>query len=80
MKSMMKILTRYVLSATGVTLILLVINFAALAAWTVQAGKIAQKDYSVSQLADSLTKSDSVYTLSESLKIRLKSKINGRCC
>ena len=42
MKSMMKILTRYVLSATGVTLILLVINFAALAAWTVQAGKIAE--------------------------------------
>ncbi|MCQ1528293.1 sensor histidine kinase [Lutispora saccharofermentans] len=72
MKSMMKILTRYVLSATGVTLILLVINFAALAAWTVQAGKIAQKDYSVSQLADSLTKSDSVYTLSESLKNKIK--------
>lgn len=66
MKSMMKILTRYVLSAAGIALILLIINFAVLATWTVQSGKIAQKDYSVSQLADGLTKSDGVYTLSQS--------------
>lgn len=66
MKSMMKILSRYVLSAAGVALILLIINFVVLATWTVQAGKIAKKDYSVSQLADGLNKSDGVYTLSES--------------
>ncbi|MDO0825848.1 sensor histidine kinase [Desulfosporosinus nitroreducens] len=66
MKSMMKILTRYVLSAAGVALILLIINFAVFVTWSVQSGKIAQKDYSVSQLADGLTKSDGVYTLSKS--------------
>ncbi|TEB05691.1 putative sensor histidine kinase TcrY [Pelotomaculum schinkii] len=66
MKSMMKILSRYVLSAAGVALILLIINFAVLAAWLVQAAKIEQRDYSVSQIADGLTKSDGVYTLSES--------------
>lgn len=66
MKSMLKILTRYVLSAAGVALILLIINFAVFVTWSVQSGRIAQKDYSVSQLADGLTKSDGVYTLSES--------------
>lgn len=66
MKSMMKILTRYVLSAAGVALILLIINFAVFVTWSVQSGRIAQKDYSISQLADGLTKSDGVYTLSES--------------
>ncbi len=68
MKSMMKILTRYVLSAAGVTLILLVINFTVLAAWTVQSGKIVQKDYSVSQLAGALSKRDGAFTLTESAK------------
>lgn len=68
MKSMMKILSRYVLSAAGIAIILLIINFAVLAAWTVQSGKIAQKDYSVSQLANGLTKSDGIYTLSRSVK------------
>lgn len=68
MKSMIKILTRYVLSAAGIALILLIINFAVLATWTVQAGKIVQKDYSVSQLAEGLNKSDGVYTLSKSAK------------
>ncbi|WHH56919.1 HAMP domain-containing sensor histidine kinase [Petroclostridium sp. X23] len=74
MKSMMKILTRYVLSAAGVTLILLVINFAVLVAWTVQSGKIAQKDYSVSQLANGLTRSNGVFTLSESVKSEIEKK------
>lgn len=64
MKSRMKILSRYVLSATGVALILLALNFLGLATWIVQTGKIRRKDYSVSQLADGLTKSDGVYTLS----------------
>lgn len=66
MKSMMRILSRYVLSAAGVALILLIINFAALAAWLVQTDRIAKKDYSVSEIADGLTKSNGVYTLSES--------------
>lgn len=68
MKSVMKILSRYVLSAAGVALILLIINFAVLAAWAVQNSRIEQKDYSVSQLADGLTKSGGIYKLSESAR------------
>ncbi len=66
MKSMMKILSRYVLSAAGIALILLVINFVVLAVWTIQTGQISQKNYSVEQLADGLTKSNGVYSLSSS--------------
>ncbi|MDD2497122.1 MAG: HAMP domain-containing sensor histidine kinase [Desulfitobacteriaceae bacterium] len=68
MKSMMKILSRYVLSAAGVALILLAINFIVLATWTVQSSKITHKDYTVSQLADGLIKSEVGYTLSESAR------------
>ncbi len=68
MKSVMKILTRYVLSAAGVALVLLVVNFAAFVAWAVQSGRVTQKDYRVSQLADSLTEADGVYTLTESAR------------
>ncbi len=66
MKSMMKILSRYVLSAAGIALILLIINFSVLAAWIIQAGKYEQRDYSTAQLAMSLTESHGVYTLAES--------------
>ncbi len=68
MKSMMKILSRYVLSAAGIALILLIINFTVSAAWLVHAGKITQKDYTISQLADGLTKSDGTYKLAESAR------------
>lgn len=68
MKSIGKILSRYVLSAAGVALILLLLNFAALVVWTIQSGKTAQKDYSVSQLAAGLTQQDGGYTLSETAR------------
>lgn len=66
MKSMMKILFRYVLSAAGIALILLIFNFAVLVAWIIQESAIEQHDYSTGQLANSLTESHGVYTLSES--------------
>lgn len=65
MKSMMKILTRYVLSAAGITLVLLVLNFIVIVAWGFESGKFNQKDYNVSQIAAGLTEKDGVYTLSE---------------
>lgn len=72
MKSMMKILVRYVLSAAGVALILLAVNFAALVAWTAQSVKTGQKKYDVAQIADSLVWSGGGYTLPEASE----SKIN----
>lgn len=74
MKSAMKILTRYVLSAAGVALVLLVVNFAAFVAWAVLSGKVAQKDYHISQLADGLTESNGIYTLSESARDTIKQR------
>ncbi len=74
MKSMMKILIRYVFSAAGITIILLVINFAVLAAWVVQANRSEQKDYSVSQLANGLTKYSGVFTLSPFVKKEIEKK------
>lgn len=72
MKSMMKILFRYVLSAAGIALILLIINFSVLAAWIIQAGKYDQRDYSTAQLAKSLTESHGVYTLAESAESEIE--------
>ncbi len=66
MKSMMKILSRYVLSAAGIAIILLIINFSVWAAWILQTGEIEERDYSIAQLAESLTNTDGVYALSES--------------
>ena len=71
MKSMMRILTRYVLSAAGIALLLLVVNLATLATWTAQSGRTAQADYDVEQIADSLVRSGGGYTLSESAKSRI---------
>lgn len=64
MKSLLKILSRYVLSAAGVALILLVVNFTVLVVWLVQAESIAQKDHSTSQLAAGLKLENGVYSLS----------------
>jgi len=66
MKSMMKILSRYVLSAAGVALTLLIINFALLATWTAQSGKTVQRNNNIAQIADSLVRAeDGSYLLSK---------------
>ena len=72
MKSMMKILSRYVLSAAGIALILLIVNFSLLAVWIIQAGKNEQCVYNTAQLANSLTESRGVYTLSKSAESEIE--------
>lgn len=67
MKSLMKILTRAVLSAAGIALILLAVNLTGLAVWTVQVGDISSKQYSTAQLAAGLTKRGGAYALSEDI-------------
>lgn len=68
MKSMMKILSRYVLSAAAVALILLIINFAALAAWLIDAGSDVKRGYSISQIASELAPAEGGYALTEPAK------------
>ena len=65
MKSMMKILSRYLLSAVGVALILLVVNFTALVVLIVQSGQDVEKQFSISQFSESLTSENGTYKLSE---------------
>lgn len=71
---MMKILTRYVLSAAGVALMLLVVNFSVFVAWTVQSGRVMQKNNPVPEIAESLTESDGVYTLPAPARETLKQR------
>lgn len=68
MKGVMRILTRYVLSAAGVALVLLIVNFSVLAAWSIHASKATQTDSRISQVSGGLIGSDGVYTLSESAR------------
>jgi signal transduction histidine kinase len=65
MKGITRILSRYVLSAAGIALILLVFNFGALAALIVQSGRDAQNEFNISQLSEGLTSENGAYTLSE---------------
>lgn len=65
MKGMMKILSRYVLSAAGIAIILLVVNFGSLVVLIIQSGQDARKDFSISQLSESLTSENGAYVLPE---------------
>ena len=66
MKSLVKIISRYMLSAVGIALTLLIVNLTVIVAWYIQLAILEPKDYRVSQVADGLTEtSDGVYTLSE---------------
>ncbi|TGE35791.1 HAMP domain-containing histidine kinase [Desulfosporosinus fructosivorans] len=68
MKSMIKILVRYVASAAAVALILLILNLAVLIVWTVQASGMQTTEYHISEIADSLTKQEDSFVLSETGK------------
>ncbi len=73
MKSMMKILSRYVLSAAGITLILLIVNLALLAAWTVQSGKALQNKLNIAQMTASLHRVNGGYALDPAAKSMIQS-------
>jgi signal transduction histidine kinase len=65
MKSMTKVLVRYVASAAGVALILLVLNLVVALAWVIQASGDVKTYYRVSEIADGLTKQSDGYAFSE---------------
>jgi signal transduction histidine kinase len=65
MKSMIKILIRYMLSAAGIALILIIVNFGALVVLIIQSGQTAWKDFNISQLSEGLTSENGIYTLSK---------------
>ncbi|MCI1966440.1 MAG: HAMP domain-containing histidine kinase [Oscillospiraceae bacterium] len=71
MKSMMKILARYVLSAAGIALILLTVNFGAMIAWIIQSKNVVQHTGDVAQLSDELTLQNGTYAISETALITI---------
>lgn len=71
MKTMIKILSRYVLSAAAVAILLLIINFTILAAWLFQSAREYGKNYTVNQMADGLTQSDGEFSLSAPIAAEL---------
>jgi signal transduction histidine kinase len=71
MKSMMKVLSRYVLSATAVAVLLLVINFTVLTIWLITE-KNDKNYYSIKQTANQLTVTTGGFELSQSGKSELE--------
>jgi signal transduction histidine kinase len=65
MKSLMKILVRYVLSASGIALILAALNLALLISWIGATGDISKYEYRISQVAAGLTSFQGAYTMSD---------------
>ena len=65
MKSVTRIISRYLLSAVGVALILLVVNFVVLFAYLFQTSGIDPTNYSMSQIAEGLTLQNGKYQLSD---------------
>jgi signal transduction histidine kinase len=65
-KTLLKILARYLASAVGITLTLLVLNLAVLIALLAVSSNAKSSDYNFPEIAASLTKEDGRYQLSES--------------
>ncbi|MDK2980873.1 MAG: hypothetical protein PWQ55_1220 [Chloroflexota bacterium] len=61
MKGVMRILVRYLASAVGIALALLVVNFVVLFAWLMHMISIEPDQYSISKMAENLTQQNGVY-------------------
>ncbi len=68
MKSMLKIQTRFVFSAAGIALVLLMLNFAMLVFWIVQSSEYAFAGFSVADVANALVKENDAYYFTDTGK------------
>lgn len=65
MKGIMKIILRYVLSAGGITVLLLITNFIILISWAAYTGKYQNPKYSISTISQGLKKEGTNFILSD---------------
>ncbi|NRY14439.1 histidine kinase dimerization/phospho-acceptor domain-containing protein [Clostridium beijerinckii] len=65
MKGIIKILLRYILSAGGIAVILLITNFIILASWVVSYSTYYNTKYNISEIANGLRKENDKFILSE---------------
>lgn len=65
MKGIMKILLRYILSAGGIAVILLITNFIILTSWIAYSSKYSNAKYNISEISESLRKENDKFILSD---------------
>lgn len=65
MKGLMKIITRYVVSAAGIALILLITNILVLILWLTSAIKYSNGEFNISGISEGLTKEGNEFVLAE---------------
>jgi signal transduction histidine kinase len=65
MKGVVRIITRYVLSAAGIAIILLITNIIVLVLWLTTAVKYSNNDYKISNISEGLKEEDNGFVLAE---------------
>jgi signal transduction histidine kinase len=65
MKGIMKIILRYVLSAAGIAVILLITNFVILASWTALSSQYSNSKYTISEVSEGLELVNDKFILSD---------------
>lgn len=74
MKGIIKIITRYLLSAATIAISLLIINFVILATWTVSSAKYSIQKYDVSEISEGLKKTGDNFILSKEASSMISSQ------
>lgn len=74
MKGIVKIVLRYILSAAGVTILLLLINFVILISWVASSTKYTDFNYNISKISDGLIKKNNEFILSNESSFAIDNK------
>jgi signal transduction histidine kinase len=75
MKGIMKILLRYILSAGGIAVILLITNIIILVSWTVDSIKYSNSEYNIAQISEGLKKENDNFILSDEASSIITNKL-----
>lgn len=74
MKGFIKIIMRYVLSAGGIAIIILLINFILLISWIAYSSKDSNEKYRISEISDKLKRDGNNFILSDDISSLIKDK------
>lgn len=74
MRALMKIITRYTLSAGGIAIILLITNLIVIVLWITSSSKYSDAKFNISKISQRLTKEGNVFVLSEDASLKIAHK------